>query len=102
MHIGTVLLFVSPIVVPAWILLHSKKKLGYYSWGLAVLVAFGLGALVRQTAIELELGNIKAYGAFDIVIWGKVFAAYFISVAAYKIMAGIILKNRRKNNRDGS
>jgi len=96
MHIGTMFLFVSPILVPIWILLDSKKKLGSYSWGLAALVAFALGALVRQTAIELELGNITEHGAFEVVIWGKVIAAYFISVAAYKIVASIILRNRHR------
>lgn len=101
MHIGTILLFISPILVPIWILLDSKRKLGSYSWALAALVAFGLGALVRQTAIELELGNIAERGTLDVVIWGKVVAAYFIAVAAYKIVASIILRKRSRIGEHG-
>lgn len=100
MHIGTLLLFVSPILVPLWILLDSKKTLGNYSWALAGLVAFALGALVRQTMIEFEIGNIQGE-AFDIVIWGKVIAAYLISMAAYRIITGIILRNRQKTSTKG-
>ena len=65
------------------------------------MVGFGLGALVRQTMIEFELGSIKD-GALDIVIWGKVIAAYVISVAAYKVIAGIILRNRQKTSESGN
>lgn len=84
MQIGLILQYISPIVVPAWILFDSKKRLGRYSWAIALLVALALAGLVRQTLFELEKEFMSEPFFSDMIIWGKAIAAYLIPVVVYR------------------
>ena len=86
MQIGLILLYISPLVVPSWILFDSKKRVGRYSWGVALMIAFALGAFIRHTLKELELQEewMTAPAIYPIIIWGKVIAAYLIPVVIYR------------------
>lgn len=84
MSIGLILQYISPVVVPAWILYDSKKRFGRYSWAIALLTAAGLAGLVRQTVIELDLEWMSEPVISDMIIWGNAIAAYLIPIVIYR------------------
>lgn len=97
-QIGTILLYVSPVIVPLWVMYDSKRKLGRINWGLTLLITFLLAALVRQTVIEFELQQETETVLTGVVIWGKTLAAYLLAFLAYKVGSKIILKRRKAHD----
>ena len=71
------LLLIAPAVVPIWILVDSKKRLGSYSWGWAIFAGLSLFGIAGETGRELQaLSEISGKDGFAGMLWGKVAVAY--------------------------
>jgi hypothetical protein len=87
MRLAALLLLAAPFLVPVWILIDSKKRLGRYSWGWALFTAFTLLGLAGQLSRDLQaLSRADAASGTLGMLWGHIAGAYFGAFGFYRAL----------------
>ncbi|MES9970099.1 MAG: hypothetical protein ABW092_08700 [Candidatus Thiodiazotropha sp.] len=95
--IGMYLLFVSPVVVPLWILSDSKARLGKYSWGWALFAGVSALGLIQLTGTNFRAA--AGHGPLVLgTLLGSLFVAYSVLFAMYRGGTGKVISIRETLN----